>query len=70
MLNLDQDKFITDFVTTFLATWSAEQHSRRLRDEAANDANLPIPIPQAINAARIAWMNLLAHGSVSSISRW
>ena len=28
MLNLDQEKFITDYVTTFLATWAANNYVR------------------------------------------
>lgn len=58
MLNLDQDKFITDFVTTYLASHAVE----RCRDDGefhpihhAYEA----PVAAAIQHARKAWYEIL-----------
>ena len=62
MLKLDQDEFITQFVTTFLATWAAdhcEDASRRGTTEALKHP----PVEDAIWCARMAWMNLIAYGT-------
>lgn len=60
MIDVSQDKFVSDFVTTFLATWSTVQYNQR-----GNDArNLTPPIEQAIWSARRAWMGLCEHGMI------
>jgi hypothetical protein len=55
MLDVSQDKFITDFVTTFLATWSADRYKMRGEGARKEDA----PVEQAVWSARRAWMSLL-----------
>jgi len=60
MIDVSQDKFVTDFVTTFLATWSAGQYNH-LGEDAWN---LVPPVKQAIWSARRAWVGLLEHGMV------
>lgn len=62
MLNLEQDQFMTQYMTTFLATWSAEQLN--LRGESAR--NLHHPVEQAIRCARVAWCDLMQYGLARS----
>ena len=61
MINVSQDKFITDYVTTFLATWGAEQF--RVQGMAAR--GLHAPVEQAIFMARAAWYALNERGLIS-----
>ena len=58
MLKLDQDEFITQFVTTFLATWAAAQvlAGRNIVAEGQ-------PVQQAIHLARCAWCELMAYAT-------
>jgi hypothetical protein len=60
MLDLSQDKFITDYVTTFIATWGAEQYHQN----AAHAGKTPPPVEDAICMARIAWVHLLDHALI------
>lgn len=63
MLDVNQDKFITDFVTTFLATWAAREYDKVDADHNAMRANNP-PISHAISLARVAWVQLLDYARV------
>lgn len=59
MLTLDQDKFITDFVITFLATDAAKMYAKAGDEPFA--MHQP-PIADALMAARLTWMHLLQMG--------
>lgn len=61
MLNLDQDKFITDYVTTFLATWAANEYEKADANHNVMKVNKP-PVTHAIALARVAWCTLLDYG--------
>lgn len=56
MLNLDQDTFITNYVTTFLSTHAADRHSRLGNDGAEK---YQPPVTEAVLYARRAWYSLL-----------
>jgi hypothetical protein len=56
MLNLDQDKFITDYVTTFLATRAANRYV-----PGSPDTEIA-PVGEALNLAREAWCRVLEYG--------
>lgn len=74
MLNLDQDTFITQYVTTFLATRGAQQYAdARIGNLEAGvrcDAMmaLSLPVRDAMMMARIAWYRLLEQGAVNSFT--
>lgn len=59
MLKLDQDTFITQFVTTFLAHWAAKHYDTP--GEKQFDM-LHAPVQPAIVAARLAWYEMLSMG--------
>lgn len=63
MLNLDQDQFMTQYVTTFLATWAANAYDRAHADTEVMPLTKP-PVSHAISLARVAWCELIAYGSV------
>jgi hypothetical protein len=60
MIDVSRDKFVTDYVTTFLATWGAKQWDRH--GDGAFEA-MP-PVYSAIHMARLAWVHLLQDGMV------
>lgn len=60
MIDVSQDKFTTDFMTTFLATWAAEQFNMR----GASARNAHPPVGQAVEMARRAWIELMDYGMV------
>jgi hypothetical protein len=60
MLILDQDKFITDFVTTYLATAAAQRDMTPQGGQPVNPQHPPVQ--NAVMAARIAWVHLLQYG--------
>ena len=57
MLKLDQDEFITQYVTTFLATRAANRY------EPGTPAWELAPVGDAIISARNAWCQLMAYGT-------
>jgi len=61
MLNLDQDKFMTDYVTTFLATWAANEYDKADANHNVMNVNKP-PVTHAISLARVAWCELISYG--------
>jgi hypothetical protein len=61
MLNLDQDKFITDYVTIFLATWTANEYDSACQRGEQRKLNNP-PIEDAVYLARMAWMKMVQLG--------
>ncbi len=64
MLNLNQDDFISNYVTTFLATKAASAHP----STPQLDLHDP-PIADAIYLARMAWYKILEYGSASLFTR-
>lgn len=60
MIDVSKYKFVSDFITTFLATWAAEQYN--LRGASARDTSPPVQ--QAMHMAQVAWCELLAHGMI------
>jgi len=62
MLELDQNKFITEYVTVWLAHYDSERH---LYGAAAPTE--PTPIHAAIIQASQAWCSLLQQGVVSCL---
>jgi hypothetical protein len=59
MLKLDQDTFITNYVTTFLATHAAEYHAQKVKRPPLGQYTPPIS--EAILYARTAWYELIRH---------
>jgi len=53
---LDQDKFIADFQTQFLATWAANEYSKRVPGATVEyDWLKDAPITEAMMLARHIW---------------
>lgn len=61
MLNIDQDQFMTQYVTTFLATWAANEYDKADADHNVMPLTKP-PVSHAISLARVAWCELMAYG--------
>lgn len=57
MFNLDQDRFMSDFVATYLATWAANRDSQ-VWDGKPSEPVHP-PVQRAVMAARVAWYSLI-----------
>jgi hypothetical protein len=58
MLNLNQDAFIAQYVTTFLATWAVKEYDSACARGEQKRLNKP-PVEDAVYLARMAWMHLL-----------
>jgi hypothetical protein len=61
MIDLDQDVFMTQYVTAFLANWAANQYDKANADTEVMPLTKP-PIMHAISLARVAWCELMAYG--------
>jgi hypothetical protein len=65
MLDLDEDQFMTQYVTTFLAQHAVNWH-RDLQDEGDNRRlamnRMHTPVADAVYMARIAWHRLMEYG--------
>jgi hypothetical protein len=61
MLKLDQDEFITQYVTVFLASWTANEYNMACMRGEQKRLNNP-PVDDAIYLARAAWGRLMELG--------
>jgi len=57
---MDQDQFIEQYVTTFLATWTAKEYDSACANGQQKRLQKP-PVEDAIYLARHAWYEMLAH---------
>lgn len=65
MLKLDQDTFITQFVTIFLATEMATNTHCITPSERWKRP----PVEDAVRAARMAWMELISHYDINQTAK-
>lgn len=65
MIDIDQDQFITQFITMFLATWTANEYAGACARGEQKRLENP-PVADAIYLARVAYCSILEHGFAGS----
>jgi hypothetical protein len=58
---MSQDEFIENYVTTFLATWAAQESKNHPSGQTEGWMKRQ-PVEEAIIAARYAWYSMLEYG--------